>query len=208
VVNGVSFILNLRMEVNEMKRNHLCFWIILVTGAVFLMGQAPGCPAVPKDTGQSKCYNNSGEMSCPSPGASFYGQDAQYATGCQPSYIDNGNGTVTDNCTGLMWQKDDDDQLKIWVDALSYCENLTLGGHADWRLPDVRQLQSLVNYGMHDPAIDSTYFPGTNTDDSYWSSTTVLTSLDLAWSLDFQDGKVEDDSDVWKPGGNYVRCVR
>jgi len=60
------------------------------------------CPIV--DTGQSRCYNNSTEISCPEPGNPFYGQDAQYE-GIVPSYRDNGDGTITDLNTGLMWSK-------------------------------------------------------------------------------------------------------
>ena len=55
------------------------------------------------DTGQEKCYNNSREITYPKPGEAFYGQDAQYQ-GIQPTYRDNGNGTITDLNTGLMWQ--------------------------------------------------------------------------------------------------------
>ena len=56
------------------------------------------------DTGQVKCYNNSREIPCPKPGQPFYGQDAQYE-GNVPSYRNNGDGTVTDLNTGLMWSK-------------------------------------------------------------------------------------------------------
>jgi len=57
------------------------------------------------DTGQTNCYNNTTAMTCPQSGQAFYGQDAQY-TGNQAAYKNNGDGTVTDLNTGLMWQRD------------------------------------------------------------------------------------------------------
>lgn len=56
------------------------------------------------DTGQINCFNNSEIITCPQQGESFYGQDANYQSN-QPSYIDNGDGTITDMVTGLMWQE-------------------------------------------------------------------------------------------------------
>ena len=56
------------------------------------------------DTGQTKCYDNTQEISCPQPGEPFYGQDAQYTTNPH-SYTDLENGVIQDNVTGLMWQK-------------------------------------------------------------------------------------------------------
>ena len=58
------------------------------------------------DTGQTLCYDDSDTIICPEEGEAFYGQDAQI-TGNTPSYTDNGDGTITDNVTGLMWQKSD-----------------------------------------------------------------------------------------------------
>ena len=88
------------------------------------------------DTGQMKCYNNSAEITTPSPGQSFYGQDANY-TGNTPSYTDNGDGTVSDLVTGLMWQKSPDMDGngvinysdKMYFDrALAYADSFTLAG--------------------------------------------------------------------------------
>jgi hypothetical protein len=64
------------------------------------------------DTGQEKCYDNSREIICPEPGEAFYGQDAQNQ-GIQPAYQDNGDGTVTDLNTGLLWQQDPGDEFGI-----------------------------------------------------------------------------------------------
>jgi len=62
------------------------------------------------------------------------------------NFFDNGNGTITDNATGLMWQQSDDGTTRDWENALSYAENLTLAGYNDWRLPNVKELQSIVDY--------------------------------------------------------------
>jgi hypothetical protein len=82
-------------------------------------------------------------------------------------FVDHGDGTVTDTCTGLMWQRQTGDvdadggigeqDLVTWCGGLAYCEGLTLGGHDDWRLPNVRELQSLVDYGRTWPALDPVF---------------------------------------------------
>jgi hypothetical protein len=75
------------------------------------------------------------------------------------NFMDNGDGTVTDSATGLMWQKADDGILRNWENALLYCENLSLADHSDWRLPNAKELQSIVDYNRspdftNSPAID------------------------------------------------------
>jgi len=62
------------------------------------------------------------------------------------NFIDNGDGTITDLATGLMWQMSDDGQVRDWEEALAYSEDLTLGEHSDWRLPNAKELQSIVDY--------------------------------------------------------------
>ena len=104
-----------------------------------------GLPA----TGQTKCYAiNGNEIPCASDTCA--GQNGLYATGCasEGRFVNNGNGTVTDNCTGLIWQKDsgNDGNPLRWCSALAYCENLDFGGHDDWRLPNVRELQSASHW--------------------------------------------------------------
>lgn len=136
-------------------------YLVGVMPTVFYGCQMQGLP----DTGITKCYNNTQEISCPSPGQPFYGQDAQYTTNPM-SFTDNGNGTVTDNVTRLIWQKQDDDTLRNWADAGAYCDSLTLAGYTDWRLPNEYELQGIVRYDLFNPAIDATYFPGTK--ELYW----------------------------------------
>ncbi|MBK7866979.1 MAG: DUF1566 domain-containing protein [Ignavibacteriales bacterium] len=61
-------------------------------------------------------------------------------------FVNNGNGTITDNATGLMWMQNDNGTGVLWKDALNYAENLTYAGYSDWRLPDTKELQSIVDY--------------------------------------------------------------
>ena len=60
-------------------------------------------------------------------------------------FTDNGDGTVTDTATGLMWQKDTQGGQMDWDSAITYCENLSLAGHSDWYLPDLDELKSLID---------------------------------------------------------------
>jgi len=119
-------------------------------------------------------------------------------------FFDNGDGTVTDNTTGLMWQQKDDDVTRTWTEALHYCNTLSLSEHNDWRLPNVKELGSLVDTRIYLPAIDKIYFPETNV--AYWSSTSLLHKLGWAWYVSFNAGWVVG-SDPGAPN-KYVRCVR
>jgi hypothetical protein len=100
------------------------------------------------DTGQSKCYDDKMKISCPQRGDSFHGQDAQY-TRVEPRYVDNGDGTVTDLNTGLMWQKNPGAK-KTYEDAIQNVSIFQLGGYDDWRLPDIKELYSLIMFSGKD----------------------------------------------------------
>ncbi|MHA7944574.1 Lcl domain-containing protein [Formosa sp. 3Alg 14/1] len=103
------------------------------------------------------------------------------------NFIDNKDGTVSDLATGLMWQKADGGNGRDWEDALRYAEQLELGTHSDWRLPNAKELQSIVDYSRspqttQSPAIHP-IFETTEITDPYgksgqypyfWSSTTHL----------------------------------
>jgi hypothetical protein len=95
------------------------------------------------DTGQEAFYDNSREISAPSAGESFYGQDAHYR-GLQPSYRDNGDGTVTDLNTGLMWQQGLPAGKYPYSDCVAYADSCILAGYSDWRLPTIKELFSLM----------------------------------------------------------------
>lgn len=93
------------------------------------------------DTDQQKCYNNSSEIAAPEKGEAFYGQDAQHQ-GNQPSYTDNGDGTITDNVTGLMWQKGF--EVLTYAEALEKVKSFKLAHHTDWRIPTIKEAYSLM----------------------------------------------------------------
>ncbi|MCG8508640.1 MAG: DUF1566 domain-containing protein [Rhodospirillales bacterium] len=99
------------------------------------------------DTGQTKCYDtgrNAEMWSCPSEGQSFFGQDGNYTIN-PPSYTDNGDGTITDNVTGLMWEKNFRRNV-VWREAPDVAAGANTGGHADWRVPTIKELYSLMNF--------------------------------------------------------------
>ena len=126
-----------------------------------------------------------------------------FCSAANAELVDNGDGTVTDTETGLMWQQDEAGAMN-WESALSYCENLQLAGHDDWRLPNINELQSLVDYSTYHPAIDNYAFPNAISS-FYRSSTTGSDSTGDAWGVFFNDGGVGYyyKSDSW-----YVRAVR
>lgn len=110
------------------------------------------------DTGQTVCSNNTSEITCPQLVSDFYGQDAQYF-GNEPSYTDNGDGTITDNVTGLMWQKDPGDKVDYY-EGINNADNYTLAGHYDWRVPTIKELYSLIDFSGNDPDPTSTSMAG------------------------------------------------
>ncbi len=78
------------------------------------------------------------------------------------SFTEHGNGTISDSKTGLMWSQNDSEQGMTWPEALIYAENATLAGYSDWRLPDSKELHSLVDYNRspdltQSPAIDPNF---------------------------------------------------
>ncbi len=136
-----------------LTRNPIIVWLLLTGLPCIVVAQTETMYKI-VDTKQTNCYSNSGIISAPSQGSSFYGQDAQY-NGNQPSYQDNGDGTITDLVTGLMWQKTIDrngDGVFNTSDKLYYAEardsaaNCRTGGYSDWRLPSIKELYSLIQF--------------------------------------------------------------
>ena len=117
-------------------------------------------------------------------------------------------GLVTDSATSLQWQDDYSDnagniKTATWTVAIDYCEALSLGGHIDWRLPNKKELLSIVDYGRYTPAISSIF---QNTSSSYyWSSTTYAYDTSNAWIVNFDYGHTNGDP---KTNTFSVRCVR
>ena len=132
------------------------------------------------------------------------GAAAPVAVGPIHHMTDNGDGTVTDSDTGLMWQKGETTATLTWEGALQYAEGLSLAGRSDWRLPNIKQLQSINDETMTGPSLDTAYFPGAGSV-PYWSSTTIVNSAGQAWTQDFQYGIA---SYAAKTTALRVRCVR
>ncbi len=93
------------------------------------------------DTGQKEFFNNSVSIAKPSVGLPFYGQDARY-NGNQPSYTDNGDGTITDNVTGLIWQKAY--EVMSYDEAVEKVKTFNLANQTDWRIPAIKEAYSLI----------------------------------------------------------------
>jgi len=192
---------------------------------LFAQGPAPreilDCPAcnsccgtgtagVP-DTGQTLCYDAMGTMiDCND--ESWPGQDGFYESGCPQAgrFADNGDGTVTDTCTGLMWQKTPPPGTRSWQSALAYCEDLDLAGYGDWRLPNVRELLSILDYGVWAPSLDPVFHPGTAFGYWYWSSTTAEDLTSYAWIVGFYVGfaKGWSKTNITEIGVRAVRTVQ
>ncbi len=164
-----------------------------------------GFISVPK-TGQATCYDGAGNsIDC-----TGTGQDGEHRKGISwpdPRFKDNGNGTITDSLTGLMWTKSAQ-QIKgtmKWIDALSTCNNLDFAGYTDWRLPNVIELTSLIDYSEHDPALPIGH-PFDNVQFIfYWTSTTYDSNTDHAWGVYVYNGYVYNYHKITKA---YVWPVR
>jgi len=116
----------------------------------------------------------------------------------------NADGTVTDNSTGLVWQRAVPSTSYNHADAIDYCAGLSLTGSPDWRLPTIGELQTIVDETRIAPAIDLSVFPSTPYE-RFWSSSPYAGAVSRAWAVHFHSGGANhyDVTDaVW------VRCVR
>ena len=149
------------------------------------------------DTGQTTSYT------------STPGEDADFTIN-SPSYMDNGNGTITDNITGLMWQKSDGGEM-TFENAAIYCTNLTLGGYSDWRLPTGFELFCINSYDNLNPALNTVYF--TKTAAEYWWTSQVRADIETSvWVVNAGGGiGAHPKSETISAGGTkrfHVRAVR
>jgi hypothetical protein len=172
-------------------------------------------------TGQTSCWDSSGSpISCMNTG-----QDGDIQAGATLSYTDNGDGTITDNNTGLVWEKKSDDGTihdkdtsYTWANAFAVhiagLNTVNFAGHNDWRLPNIKELQSIVNYQNFNPAVSSEFNNNCVAACSvttcsctaavaYWSSTSFAGGPSLAWGVNFIFGGVGG-----KSGALRVRAVR
>ena len=202
--------------------------LLAIVSSICTGSYAQNYPIV--DTDVTDFYDNNLIISAPTSGQPFYGQDAQYS-GNQPSYTDNGDGTVTDNVTGLMWEKDMG--TKISYDAsFTKASNSTLGGHSDWRVPTIKELYSLANFTgrcFGDNSvfmfIDTNYFnqPIGDTslgereiDGQTWSSTQyvglIMKGDSAVFGYNFVDGRLKGypkyQPQNGQPNVMYFRMVR
>ena len=165
------------------------------------------------DTGVDKCYDNS-VILCPIHESDpLFGQDRHYSSNPM-SFTNHGDGTITDNVSMLMWQMTPDGTAYNWYEAsgtyhvtdnpttMDVCGDLTIAGYTDWRLPLKRELQSIIDYGAVNPALDTTYFPDTSTFD-YWSNSQSLGSY--ANYLQAGSGWIGNEI---KTSAKHVQCVR
>ena len=166
------------------------------------------------DTGQIRCYDDQAEIKFPKVGKSWSGQDAQYA-GNKPSYTDNGDGTVSDTVTGLMWTQEPGEK-KTWDDAVKGAKKCKTGGYDDWRLPTIKELYSLIDFSGVDvdpmaeetgnltPFIDDSVFnfsygdtsAGERIIDSQWATSTLYESTTMGgnktmFGVNFADGRIK-----------------
>lgn len=164
------------------------------------------------DTDQTWCFDDDSVIRC---GKSYAGQDAQYE-GLQPAYRDNGDGTITDLSTGLMWIADPGEKM-LYADALKTLEDYEFAGYDDWRLPTIKELYSLSLWSGIDvsgaassdvdglePFIDDDVFSflygdesgGARVIDSQWLTSTVYESTVMNgqrcfFGFNFADGRIK-----------------
>jgi hypothetical protein len=182
------------------------------------------------DTGVTDFYDNASVIPKPKRGDSFFGQDAQYKTNA-PSYTDNGDGTITDHVTGLMWQKVMGEK-KPFEEAFRCARESTVGGYHNWRIPSIKELYSLILFtgkaqGQKaiKPFIDTKYFdqPRGNPnvgereiDAQTWSSTEyvgkTMRNDETVFGVNFIDGRIKGypkyKPRTGQPNRMYFRFVR
>lgn len=178
---------------------------------VGLAGTRP--PGMPTVTGQTLCYDPAcTTYLCDVVDCANTGEDGEFQTGTAlvSRFVDNGDGTVTDNLTGLIWLQEGTcmqffsgdptgSNARPWVAALTAAAQLASGrcgltdGSAagDWRLPNLRELQGLVDYSQIDPSLPQGHSMPDTSFGFYWSSTTVADFTHLGWLVDFHNGDVD-----------------
>ncbi|MBP5405642.1 DUF1566 domain-containing protein [bacterium] len=149
-------------------------------------------------TGQTKCYNNKEEISCPDKNEDFYGQDAQYAKlgyciSQNFSTADSDNPTILDYNLKIEWTDKNSDSAYTWEEAVKYCEELEYAGYDDWRLPLPKELMSYRNVLNFKEKSD------------FWSMQEYTGNDSYAWYVDNNSGAVLPEE---KTQMHHAHCVR
>jgi len=182
------------------------------------------------DTNVKDFYSNNEIIEAPEIGEAFYGQDATY-TGNKPSYTKNGDGTITDNVTGLMWEQSMGNKLTFDA-AFDKAETSTLAGYSDWRVPNIKEIYSLIQFtGVVKGETAVSFFIDTNyfdqplgdvsigereIDAQTWSSTEyvgyTMGGDATVFGVNFIDGRIKGYPKYLKLSGEpntmYFRLVR
>lgn len=121
-----------------------------------------------------------------------------------------GNDVVIDRATGLMWAADAAEKgcaynaTLTWVLGIQYANDLDFAGFTDWRMPNINELVSIINYNTYNPTAYTDFFLNT-TLDIYWSSTPVASILTFRWGVRFDTGFSNRTNSTFTC---YLRCVR
>jgi hypothetical protein len=165
-------------------------WMALGQSASKTMHRLP-------DTGQTSNYT------------ATFGEDSDYNFN-PPFFVHNGDGTVTDTVTGLMWQETDGGEMTV-ENTRIYCAGLTLGGYSDWRLPTAHEAFSILNHDHANPAIDPAVFT-TTAAEYWWTSTRQANDTTKIWVTNAGGGiGNHPKSETVSAGGTkkfHVRAVR
>ena len=178
----------------NIKKDINIFGIVGTSYGLPKTGQQPGLPSgTPWCAGDDCSYASpeASDIGYPRGKLTWANYNATRFTTAEPVA---GQVVVTDNATGLMWVSNGTSAgcynggTRTCYDAIDFAEGLTFAGYDDWRLPNIVELQSIVDYGRTNPTINPTYFPNTQTSSKYWSSTRY--EINSAWAVDFKYGDV------------------
>ena len=228
-------------------RTNTCRALVLASSLALLLGLGPWVTAVEAWMQASSCGNSTfpatGQTTSYPPTLKTTDapvrDDGVVQAGGALRYQNNGDGTITDLNTGLMWEQKIRDAVTAkglhdvtltfpwdsalttiwdWLEEVNTEGGTGLGGQNDWRIPNVKELQSIVDYGTFNPAVDVAFNNGPGMlatcsvaecsltmSSNYWSATTFAVFPANAWVVNFFSGFVDDDG---KSVARFVRAVR
>jgi hypothetical protein len=215
--------------------NHRRLWSLsLIVCAMLTLGWAASAGALGfPATGQTTAYTADKKDGITGPVA--VPDDGTVRAGAVLSYTDNGDGTITDNNTGLMWEKKGDngglhdkdngyywsgtgtqETIWDWLDDVNAEGGTGFAGYNDWRIPNAKELQTLVHFQSSPPTTPAAFHnncvPGATVltgsctaTSNYWSSTTWVRSTSMAWGVTFYEALLQAYDKASTP---KVRAVR